>query len=196
MTNGHSSTFTSDNHDGEVDTKDIAPEKLKDLYDALELWWGRASSLQVISRMNKVRMPIIVQTYIKDVQGRLFDPVFLNEPTPLLGARICDVGCGGGYLTEALVDAGAEVVAIDASEATLLAAKQHWVETRGYKVNGPEYHHALVQEFSQRREGDFDIVVCSELIGNVTDSMSLVPHVLKLVREGRNDFLLVPKLII
>lgn len=43
---------------------------------------------------------------------------------PLAGERILDLGCGDGILTQVLVDAGAEVIAVDASESMVAAARE------------------------------------------------------------------------
>ena len=51
--------------------------------------------------------------------------------TPLAGARVIDFGCGTGVLTERLVAAGAEVVAIDSSTA-MLSAVDRKIAERGW----------------------------------------------------------------
>lgn len=49
---------------------------------------------------------------------------------PRAGERILDVGCGDGVLTNALVDAGAEVVGVDASETMVAAARARGLDAR------------------------------------------------------------------
>ena len=52
-------------------------------------------------------------------------PLLAGAPAgaPLAGARVLDVGCGGGLLAESLARLGARVTATDASAATLAAAR-------------------------------------------------------------------------
>jgi trans-aconitate methyltransferase len=49
---------------------------------------------------------------------------------PRAGERILDLGCGDGALTEKLVAAGAEVVAVDASEKQVAAARARGLDAR------------------------------------------------------------------
>src|SRR5258707_11976936 len=49
---------------------------------------------------------------------------------PRAGERILDLGCGDGALTEKLVAAGAEVVAVDASEEQVAAARARGLDAR------------------------------------------------------------------
>src|ERR1700704_2206538 len=49
---------------------------------------------------------------------------------PRPGERILDLGCGDGALTEKLVAAGAEVVAVDASEEQVAAARARGLDAR------------------------------------------------------------------
>lgn len=98
--------------------------------------------------MNKVRIPLIIEAYYKNVLGRAnLDPTSIATATPLLGAKICEVGCGGGYLTEALVQLGADVVGIDADEYDIMTAKNHWRETQGADRTGPEYYHVSLKTY-------------------------------------------------
>ena len=53
---------------------------------------------------------------------------FIEKRVNLRGKKILDVGCGGGILSEALSNLGAEVTAIDASEETINIAKAHGKE--------------------------------------------------------------------
>ena len=54
--------------------------------------------------------------------------VGLLAPRP--GERILDLGCGDGVLTQQLVDAGCEVVGVDASEDQIRAARERGLDVR------------------------------------------------------------------
>ncbi|HEY1075170.1 MAG TPA: methyltransferase domain-containing protein [Fontimonas sp.] len=49
---------------------------------------------------------------------------------PQRGERVLDLGCGDGVLTQALVDAGAEVLGVDASPALVDAARRRGIDAR------------------------------------------------------------------
>ena len=49
---------------------------------------------------------------------------------PKAGERILDLGCGDGALTRRLIDVGAEVVGVDASESFLQAARDAGIDAR------------------------------------------------------------------
>src|SRR4029078_8375644 len=53
---------------------------------------------------------------------------FVAERAKLAGARVLDVGCGGGLLCEALVQSGATVTGIDLAEGMIEVAKLHAAE--------------------------------------------------------------------
>lgn len=65
----------------------------------------------------------------------------LLDPRP--GERILDLGCGDGVLTAKLVEAGAEVVGVDASDTMIAAARARGLDARvadGQALAfGPEY---------------------------------------------------------
>jgi SAM-dependent methyltransferase len=84
---------------------------------------------------------------------RLVDLAAALATQPLRGARVLDVGAGGGYLTAYLRDAlGAEVAVQDASPATLRR-----LEARGHRVPGE----------GAGDGGAFDCIVCADSLGEI-----------------------------
>ncbi len=63
--------------------------------------------------------------FVSDLGAAVVD---LLAPQP--GERILDLGCGDGALTEKLLAAGAEVVAVDASEEQVAAARARGLDAR------------------------------------------------------------------
>ena len=82
-----------------------------------ERWWDRDGAFRALHALNPVRI-----AYVRDalVAGR--EPAPSSDGSaalkPLAGLRLLDVGCGGGLMAEPLCRLGADVVAIDAAEAT------------------------------------------------------------------------------
>jgi len=58
----------------------------------------------------------------EDVEGNL--PRALSELRPLAGARVLELGCGTGRVTQLLVEHGANVIAIDREAAMLAVARR------------------------------------------------------------------------
>jgi len=173
-----------ENGDHQVDSDHLSGEKVAELNLAMDKWWGPTTPLAGLKAMNHVRVPIVIQAYQKDVLLREFDPSILKTASPLLGAKICDVGCGGGFLTEALQESGADVTGIDDNEIDVLSAQQHWKEKPGVDSKGPDYYWATVESFADRHAGEFDVVICSELLEHRDNPMTYLEQVLKLVRPG------------
>src|SRR6202050_4794787 len=55
---------------------------------------------------------------------------FIGALAALVGARVLDVGCGGGLLAEGLARAGARVTAIDLAQGMIEVARLHALEAR------------------------------------------------------------------
>ncbi len=53
-----------------------------------------------------------------------------QERATLRGARVLDVGCGGGLLAESLARAGADVTAIDLASSMIDTARMHALDSR------------------------------------------------------------------
>ena len=54
---------------------------------------------------------------------------YVQERAPLHGARVLDVGCGGGLLTESLARAGATVTGIDLAPSMIDTARLHALDS-------------------------------------------------------------------
>ena len=87
--------------------KNLDPEEIKKFNDIAEKWWDLEGEFKPLHQINPLRLN------------------FIKERTSLKGKRVLDIGCGGGILTEALSEAGADVTGIDASPQTISVAKSH-----------------------------------------------------------------------
>jgi 2-polyprenyl-6-hydroxyphenyl methylase / 3-demethylubiquinone-9 3-methyltransferase len=98
----------------------------------------------------------------------------------LEGAKVLDVGCGGGILAEAMARRGAKVTGIDLSDKALRVAELHLQESK----LDVRYEKSTVEDYA----GEFDIVTCMELLEHVPDPASMVAACARLVRPGGHVF--------
>lgn len=116
------------------------------------------------------------------------NPVRLNyvaERMALKNARVLDVGCGGGILSEALARAGALVTGIDLAPRVLEVARLHLHES-GQQV---EYREISVEALAAGQPGAFDAVTCMEMLEHVPDPGSVIGACARLLKPGGRLFL-------
>jgi 2-polyprenyl-6-hydroxyphenyl methylase / 3-demethylubiquinone-9 3-methyltransferase len=105
---------------------------------------------------------------------------FIAERAALHGARVLDVGCGGGLLAESLARAGAAVTAIDLAPGMIEVARLHAAEAQldiDYRLVGAE-------ELARSAGGSFDVVTCMEMLEHVPAPAALVVSLARLLRPG------------
>ncbi|MDE0458939.1 MAG: bifunctional 2-polyprenyl-6-hydroxyphenol methylase/3-demethylubiquinol 3-O-methyltransferase UbiG [Chromatiales bacterium] len=125
-------------------------------------WWDPDGEFRPLHRLNPVRTG------------------YVADRVRLAGAKVVDVGCGGGLLSESLAARGADVLGIDASEEALAAARAH-LEASGLDV---EYRATTAEALAETLPGRFDVVTCMELIEHVPDGAALVAACARLARPG------------
>jgi 2-polyprenyl-6-hydroxyphenyl methylase / 3-demethylubiquinone-9 3-methyltransferase len=125
-------------------------------------WWDPAGEFRPLHEINPLRLE------------------WIARHASLEGARVLDVGCGGGILTEAMARRGAQVTGIDLSDKALRVAELHLHES-GLAVR---YEKAAVEDLRD----EFDVVTCMELLEHVPDPASMVAACARLVRPGGRVF--------
>jgi len=116
------------------------------------------------------------------------NPVRLNyiaERVALKGARVLDVGCGGGILSEALARAGANVVGIDLAPRVLDVARLHLFETQ----LTVDYREVSVEALATDMPAAFDAIACMEMLEHVPDPGSVIGACATLLKPGGRLFL-------
>lgn len=96
--------------------------------------------------------------------------VALLEPAP--GERILDLGCGDGALTRALVEAGAQVVGVDASADMVAASKALGIDARVMD--------AAALDFSR----EFDAVFSNAALHWMVDAEAVLAGVARALKPG------------
>ena len=125
-------------------------------------WWDPDGELRPLHRLNPVRTE------------------YVADRVDLAGAKVADVGCGGGLLSESLAAHGAAVLGIDASSEAVAVARAH-LEGSGLDV---EYRATTAEALADTLPGRFDLVTCMELIEHVPDGAALVAACARLARPG------------
>ena len=140
----------------------VDPAELQKFGNLAHRWWDPAGEFRPLHEINPLRLE------------------WIARHASLEGARVLDVGCGGGILTEAMARRGAQVTGIDLSDKALRVAELHLHES-GLAVR---YEKAAVEDLS----GEFDVVTCMELLEHVPDPASMVAACARLVRPGGRVF--------
>jgi 2-polyprenyl-6-hydroxyphenyl methylase/3-demethylubiquinone-9 3-methyltransferase len=103
----------------------------------------------------------------------------------LKGARVVDIGCGGGLLCESLQQLGGQVTGIDLAPAMLETARLHAAE-RGVAI---DYRLAQAEAIAAAEPGSFDVVTCMEMVEHVPDPAGIVAAIAALLRPGGAAFI-------
>lgn len=142
----------------------IDPEELAKFKQHAQSWWDPKGTIKSLHDINPLRLSYIEKNY------------------PLKGAKILDVGCGGGLLSEAMAKKGAIVVGLDANQSMINVAKLHALESElciDYQTNTAE-------QFAQGNEERFELITCLELLEHVPDPASLIASLAVMLRpEGK-----------
>lgn len=96
--------------------------------------------------------------------------LILLAPQP--GERILDLGCGDGALTEKIVAAGAEVIAVDASAEQVAAARQRGLDARIANGQALDF------------EAEFDAVFSNAALHWMKDQRAVIDCVWRALKPG------------
>ena len=91
--------------------KNVSPEEIARFGSLAARWWDPDGESRPLHDLNPVRA------------------AYIAARVDLRGAKVADVGCGGGLLSEALTRAGARVTGIDLGEKVIEIAKLHLHES-------------------------------------------------------------------
>ena len=158
----------------------VDPEEVERFAALAERWWDRHGAFRALHALNPVRIAYVRDALVADAHGRIArcgrpDP--RSNPSP--ACSLLDVGCGGGLMAEPLCRLGADVVAVDAAEANVRAARHH-AEEQGLAI---DYRHATAEALAA--DGDrFDAVLALEIVEHVADLDVFAEACASLVRPG------------
>ena len=136
-------------------------------FDALaSRWWDPDGEFRSLHEINPLRLD------------------WIRQHVNLEGARVLDVGCGGGILTESMATAGAVASGIDMAEGPLEVARLHKIESGAHV----DYQQATAEEMAAQNPGQFDVVTCLEMLEHVPSPPQVIASVADLVRPGGHVF--------
>jgi len=116
-------------------------------------WWDEGGQCKPLHDLNPCRLD------------------FIAARAPLAGARVLDVGCGGGILSEALAAAGAVVTGIDANPEIIEVARVHAARTGATNL---EYECTSIEDLDRPNLEPYDIITCMELLEHVPEPAAMV----------------------
>ena len=136
-------------------------------FDALaSRWWDPNGEFRPLHEINPLRLD------------------WIRQHVSLSGAKVLDIGCGGGILSESMATASATVTGIDMAEGPLAVARLHQHESQ-VKV---EYKQATAEEFAAAEPESYDVVTCLEMLEHVPDPAQVVRSCAQLVKPGGHVF--------
>ena len=146
--------------------KNIDESEISKFETMASRWWDRDGELSALHDINETRVR------------------YINARARLDGKQVLDIGCGGGILSEAMAEIGAQVTGIDAGKRPVEIARNHMVE-KGLKI---DYRQVTAEAFAVSHSQRYDIVTCLELLEHVPKPWSIIKACKELVRPGGHVF--------
>ena len=144
----------------------VDPSEIAKFEALASRWWDPESEFKPLHDINPLRCN------------------YIDEIAHLAGKKVLDVGCGGGILSEAMAQRGAQVSGIDMGEAPLNVAKLHALES-GLEIN---YRQMPVEQLAEQEPVSYDVVTCLEMLEHVPDPASVIRACMQLVKPGGKVF--------
>ena len=144
-------------------TVNADPAELAKFSDLAHRWWDKDGEFRPLHDINPARLD------------------WINGLSPLAGASVLDVGCGGGILADAMARSGAVVTGIDLAAKALRVAQLHALEAQ---TVGVTYREISAEGLAAEQAGSFDTVTCMEMLEHVPDPASVVRACASLVKPG------------
>lgn len=141
----------------------VDPAELAKFSALAHRWWDLDGEFAPLHQINPLRLD------------------WIDRTRPLNGARVLDVGCGGGILADAMARRGAQVLGIDLAEKSLKVAQLHALEVQTPRV---EYRNVAAEALAAQSPEAFDVVTCMEMLEHVPDPQSVVSACARLVKPG------------
>ena len=144
----------------------ISKNNQENLFDEYAYdWWNKTGNYKLLHKLNPLRLE------------------YISSRLEIKNKKILDIGCGGGILSEELSKMGAKVTGIDSSKKSINIAKKHAKE-QDLEI---EYINASILDASNL--GDYDCVVCFEMIEHIHDPIKLIEKIGTISQKRSNLFM-------
>lgn len=130
-------------------------------------WWDKSGPCKPLHDLNPLRLS------------------FIQTHCALKNAKILDIGCGGGILSEALSQFSTVVIGLDQSEKALEVAQNH---AKGLK-SPPQYVRSTAEDYAKQFPGEFEVITCMEMLEHVPYPHSIIQACASLLKPGGHLFL-------
>ncbi len=158
---------TTENSDRDTHDHNVDHDEVRKFDELASRWWDPQGEFKPLHLLNPLRTG------------------YVAERATLSNARVLDVGCGGGLLSESLAQRGAQVTGIDMAPGPLAVARLHQQKSG---LEGIRYLQSTAEALAEAEPGAFDVVTCMEVIEHVPDPVSLVSACAALLRPGGQVF--------
>ena len=138
------------------------PQEIAKFNAIASRWWDVEGEMRPLHDLNPARVAYIARQHSLD------------------GARVLDVGCGGGILSEALAREGAAVTGIDAAEKAIKVAKLHAMD----QELSIDYQQKTVEQLAQESPQPFDLICCLEMLEHVDHPDQVIASFGSLLKPG------------
>ena len=129
-------------------------------------WWDPNGEFRALHEINPLRLD------------------WIRQHVSLSGAKVVDIGCGGGILSESMAMANATVTGIDMAQGPLAVARLHQHESE-IEV---DYRQATAEELAATEPETYDVVTCLEMLEHVPDPAQVIRSCAELVKPGGHVF--------
>ena len=150
-----------------MNIKNLDHEEVNKFDELAAKWWDMEGEFKPLHQINPLRVG------------------FIEQRSTLAGKKVLDVGCGGGILSEALSELGADVTGIDASENTIGVAKSH-----SKLINSDvKYIQNTIEEFvTSNPDEKFDVITCLEMLEHVPSPGDIIKVCSGLLKKNGDIF--------
>jgi 2-polyprenyl-6-hydroxyphenyl methylase / 3-demethylubiquinone-9 3-methyltransferase len=143
-------------------TRNADPAEIAKFSSLAQSWWDPAGPSKPLHELNPLRLR------------------YIEQAVALRDARVVDVGCGGGILSESMAAQGARVLGVDLSRAVLDVAELHALEGN----LTIEYRSISAEDLAAQHPSDFDLVTCMEMLEHVPDPAATLGALGLLAKPG------------
>jgi 2-polyprenyl-6-hydroxyphenyl methylase/3-demethylubiquinone-9 3-methyltransferase len=144
----------------------VDDDEIKKFDKVSQIWWDPAGEMGTLQTINPLRTKFIMER------------LTVSRPKTL------DVGCGGGILSEALAQTGAQVTGIDLSASSLDVAQAH-ATRQGLSI---DYRCTSAEDLVLKEAGAFDVVTCMEMLEHVPEPAQVVRACAQALKPGGQAF--------